>query len=219
MNFIKATEAGQGLEVFGQWIDRARFGNHIRLARLARQFNEALMAADIQTMAAAMSAYFDLCGLDTAKLSGFRQLEAFRQLVGLNSLKGLLPFQSWEKPPDSDERKPYEYEGRNWAWYVHKLASRYSWAPETIWNLWPEEASAYLQEIMISEFDELDEARSLTELGYKYDKFTKEAKFFPTPRPGWMVPEPKETKIKIKKSLLPPGKVISLEEMAHDIKI
>lgn len=221
MNYLEATAAGQGATIHGQWVARARFGNHLRLAILVKEFKEALIARDAGSMSQAISAYFSLAGLDPTGLTGVEQMGAFGALISLNTIKWLLPFQEWQQTVEDDELTPvpYHYEGRGWAWHVHRLATRYGWTPTQIFELWPEEVAAYMQEIMVSEFDEWDRSRSLSELGYKIDKTTKEASFHPTPRPGWMVPPPKETIFRIKRSMIPLGNVVKLEDMAHEINI
>lgn len=196
--------------VLDQYIPRARLGLHLRLAELSDNINQALDAGNASEAARLMSAYFDLVGLDTAGANGVQALWAYLKLAALNQLQALLPFQKWEGPPH--ESRPYDYAGRVWAWWIHKLATRYGWSRDEIFGLWPEEAAAYLQEILISEYDEADDARSLTELGYSYDKVTKKATFRPVPRPGWMIDRP-EKKVRIRKDMIPIGVVIDLSEL------
>lgn len=186
-------------------VERARLGLHLRLARLAGRFDEEPDAGLIRV-------YLDACGLPDVG-SGVEQLTAYVALRLLNEWQWDLP---WMLEPGNPEHKPpaYEYEDRTWAWWVHKLASRYGWTRSEIFELWPEEAAAYLQEIFVSEFNETDQARSLSELAYKYDKAAKTSRFMPTPRPGWMVGMEPPKRRKVRKDAIPVGVVISLDELA-----
>lgn len=212
MGFLEILEA-QGTTILDQWAPRARLGLHIILAELSDKISEALIGGDEKQAARLISAYFVESGLNVKQVSGVIQLGAYLELLELNNPRWLLPFQKWESPPTKPI--PYDYPGRSWAWVVHKLASRYGWTRDEIFNLWPEEAAAYLQEIFISEYDESDEARSLSEVAYHYDKFTKKATFRPLPRPGWMVDGGGKPKtIRIRKDMLPQAdKIIKLSDL------
>lgn len=213
IDFLLSTHPIQGAEVFNQWIPRARFGLHIRLGRLAEQVDGLINERQMKAAAVLMAEYFGLVGFSSIGLSGEEQLVAYHKLTELNALKWLLPFQTWQGPPV--EPKPYDYSGRFVAWLIHKLASRYGWTPETIFNLWPEEPFFYLQEILISEYDETDEARSLSEVGYHYDQATKKATFRPIPRPDWMAGYKPQRVYRIRKDTMPVGHIIKLDEVMH----
>jgi len=195
------------------WVDRARFGLHLRLSELDQKF-ESSTAAD--EMAAIIRAYLAMCGIEDTEASNIELLLAFSHLRQLNNWQWILPFMSGSAGAGQD-KPPYDYEGRYWAWWVHELASRYGWSRDEIFNLWPEEAAVYLQEILISKIEEAEQARSLSEVSYRYDKQTKKSKFIPMPKPGWMVGdvangnEPK--KVKILKGFLPVGNVIDIGGM------
>lgn len=163
-----------------------------------------------------MAEYFEFASFNAVGLEQESLLIAYGQLVALNQLKCLLPFQAWQGPPPG-EPKPYDYEARYIAWLVHKLASRYGWTRDYIFSLWPEEVFAYVQEILIDEYEELDRQRSLSELGYHYDKTTGKATFRPMPRPGWMVGEQKPKIYRVRRDMLPVGVVVKLggDEVVH----
>lgn len=189
-------------------VPRARLGLHLRLARLAGRFDE-------EPEASAVRDYLEVCGLPDEG-TGVEQLATFVALRLLNEWQWDLP---WMLEPGNPEHKPpaYEYEDRTWAWWVHKLASRYGWTRDEVFDLWPEEAAAYLQEIFVSEFDETDRQRGLSELSYKYDKSTRTSRFIPTPRPGWMVGMKAPEARRVRKDVLPVGNVVDLEELAKTI--
>jgi hypothetical protein len=216
MTFLEMTAPEQGVEVLSQNIPRARLGLHLRLGQLAEQIDKNLQAKEVAQAALLMLRYFELCKVDVSQASEKDKLIAYLRLQKMNRLKFVFPFQIWSgeaiKPP------PYDYPGRFVAWWVHKLASRYGWSREQIFALWPEEAAAYLQEIMIAEYDEADERRALSELAYHYDKMTKKSTFRPLPRPEWMK-ERKEDKpqpTRIRKDMLPVGNIINLTYKTKD---
>lgn len=204
-------DPNQGAVIFGQFITRARLGLHLRLSHIY----DRLKFDDAGHAAAAIKEYLHLSGFDEIGLTGLQQMQAFLTLVDLNQLKTLFAYQLANGPP-TEKAPPYTYPGRIWALYIHKLASRYGWTKDEILNLWPEEAAAYFQEIIIAEYQELDERRALTELSYKVDKATNQAKFIPTPKPEWMAPKVERKTIRVKRSWLPVGHIINLSDKTED---
>ena len=190
----------QGVSLFGQWIPRARFGLHLQLARLHQEFEQ---AGGANETAYIIQDYLALCNLN---LIGTRALFAFACLLSLNNWQWELPFMTGPK----EEHKPaaYEYKDRTWAYYVHKLASRYGWTRDYIFGLWPEEIACYLQEIFVSEFNEYEDQYRLSELAYVYDKHSKQSKYQPISKPYWMAPPITPPIIRIHKAFLPAGLVI-----------
>lgn len=190
-------------------VERARLGLHLRLAQLALRFDQ---ANGVEEKVGAVRDYLALCGLEAQGI-GVEQLVAYAELRLLNGWQWDLPFM--RRPGGDGKPPPYDYPDRNWAWWIHKLASRYGWTRDQIFELWPEEAACYLQEIFVSEFDEAEERRSLSEVSYRYDKATKKSRFIPLPRPGWMVGSKPPGKVRIPRSWLPVGEVIKLDEIIH----
>jgi len=94
----------------------------------------------------------------------------------------------------------------------HKLASRYGWSRGEIFKLWPEEAAAYIQEIMVSEYHEREDRRALSEISYQYDKATKTSRFIPAPFYNWMVDPAPPAPVRILAKMLPVGKIIKMED-------
>lgn len=209
--FLESVNPTQGIEALGRRVPRARLGLHLRLAAISDQINQELLLDNPAKAALLISLYLQEAGLDVGQAGGVAQLGAYLKLAELNALRWLLPFQKWEGAAAAPQ-PAYDYPGREWAWYIHKLASRYGWTRPEIFDLWPEEAASYLQEIFVAEFAESDEARSLTELGYRYNKTTKKSTFIPIPRPGWMLDQKPKMR-RIRKDMLPMGHIIKLSEM------
>lgn len=217
MDFLSLLDQEQGAEVLNQWVPRAHLGLHLRLAALAGEVEQALTDKSPQLVADKIRDYLSLTGLSADDATGVQQLLAYISLLELNTIQFTFAFQYWQGDPDH-KPPPYQYPGRAWAWWVHKLASRYGWTREYIFDhLWPEEAAAYIQEILVSEYDEADEARSMSKLGYHYDEKTQIAKFVPLPRPSWMKEKEKpQTPRRVRRDMLPIGNVIDLTHKSDD---
>lgn len=216
MDFLTVTDPAQGITLAGQWIPRPRFGLHLRLGELSEQIQQAIKGGEPQQAAALVALYLDMYGFVFGDLSGVERLACYSSLFDLNKIKMLFAFQV--APSEKHEPAAYDFNGRNWAWWVHKLATRYGWTSEYVFNLFPEEAAAYLQEILVSEYDEIDDRRSLSELAYKYNKITQESKFHPIPRPAWMKEKDsdKPKTRRIRRDMLPIGNVIDLRGKTED---
>lgn len=203
-NFLPLLDPGQGSEVYQQWIPRARLGLHIRLSEIANRIDQALTRQNSSRVAMLMTGYFSMVGFDPAGLSGLDQIAAYTQIVNMNQLQWVAHFQTRSGNPDY-KPPPWDYEGRQWIYWIHKLGSRYGWTRDEIFDLWPEEAAALIQEIFVSEVQEADDRRALSRFGYKEDKQAKVLRFQPLPRPGWMVPEVQTKPVKVLRSMLPYG--------------
>lgn len=212
-DFLEALADDQGiyLHLNGEivFIPRCRLGLHLQLSRIEQQINQSDTAADL---AAGITLYLTKAGLsEPAEMSALDRLEIFCLLRRLNGWQWVLPWLG--APPNHEpEKLPYEYQGRQWAIWIHKIASRYSWSREQILNLWPEEAAAYVQEILVSEYYETEDRRALSEVSYKYDSGTKTSRFIPSPKPNWMVDTGPPKTIRIHRSMLPVGNVISARD-------
>lgn len=194
---VIVTLAGQEVKV-----SRARLGLHLRLGRLADEFEAAPGSPE---MAEAIRGYFEALGLDISEARPVEILRAYAVLRAANGWLWVLPFQKYPGP--KGEPEPYDYEGRNWAWVVHKIASRYSWTRDYIFNLWPEEAGAYLQEILVSEHAESEERYRLSELAYQYDSGSKKSHYVPYQKPPWMLDYSLPKPVRVLKSHLPFGAI------------
>lgn len=190
------TLAGQEVTV-----PRARLGLHLQLGRLANEFDNAPGSPE---MAEAIRDYFGTLRLDIGGASAVETLTAYWVLRTANGWQWALAFmKETGKPKETPE--PYDYPDRNWTWVVHKLASRYGWTRDYIFNLWPEEAAVYLQEIMISEHAESEERYRLSELAYKYDPSSKRSYYQPMAKPAWMLNYELPKPVRVLKAYLPFG--------------
>jgi hypothetical protein len=214
-DFLAAVDGRQAVKIIidGETISvaRRRLLAHLHLSEIEIKIKA---ASGPVLISALIIEYLSVAGLtddQIKKASTYEILDAFFALRQLNAWQWLLPWlaNSTDVPGDPEF---YDYSGRRWAMWVHRLASRYGWSRDQIFNLWPEEAAAYIQEIMVSEYHEREDKRALSELSYRYDKATKMSNFIPSPRYSWMVDESNPDPIKTPVRLLPVGNVVSMHD-------
>lgn len=219
LDFIR-DDQGVLVEIGGRSIEvsRARLGLHLVLGKIRDRVREAVTKGDDRLATSLVLEYLHLAGFPIGEADGVDAVVAYTRLVSANRLLISLPFMIEETDPNYTN-PPYHYEGRAQAWWVHKLASRYGWSRNDIFALWPEEAACYLQDVIVAEFAEADERRSLTELGYHFDKHTGESRFMPVPRPNWMLGVEREIPVRrIPKSMAPVGKVVNLSGLGVSVE-
>lgn len=214
-DFLAAVDGRQGVKIIIDnetvLADRCRLLAHLQLSEIEIKIKAASQPVLISAL---IIEYLNAAGLtdeQIKKASTYELLDAFFLLRQLNAWQWLLP---WLTNSGTDSAKPefYDYSGRRWAVWVHKLASRYGWSRDEIFNLWPEEAAAYIQEIMLSEYHEREDRRALSQVSYRYDKATKTSSFVPTPVYSWMIDESLPASMKVPVRLLPVGNVIKMED-------
>lgn len=120
-----------------------------------------------------------------------------------------------EKPAD------WDYEDRAWAYHSHVLSKAYGWTLEYIAELDVNEALAHLQEILVDEQLEQEFEYGLSEVAYPYNSSTKKSEFKPMKRPYFMRKKVSTTikKVRIRKSMLPQGRIIDLSGMPEEFAI
>lgn len=214
-DYLSAVDTQQGVKIIidGQavFVPRCRLLDHLQLSEIEIKIKNTNRSV---LLSALMIEYLSVAGLtdeQAKKASTYELLEAFFALRQLNAWQWLLP---WLANTETVTTKPnfYDYNGRRWAVWVHKLASRYGWSRDEIFDLWPEEAATYIQEIMVSEYNEREDQRALSELSYKYDKATKVSRFMPTPPYSWMVDESLPDTVRVPIKMLPVGNVVRMED-------
>jgi len=182
-------------------VERARLGLHLFLANEAERALDALDEGDAGAATTYIGQYIRLACGDHLDATGAEVIAAFIALMELNTPLFSLAFM--EATFDKSRALAYDYPGRGYALWVHRLASRYGWTREEIFDLWPEELMCYLQEILVSEYDEEDRQRVLSEMAYHYDKATKTMSFRPLPRPAWMSGRKERKTFRINRAYLP----------------
>lgn len=136
--------------------------------------------------------------------------------------KSILPIPLLTKPGDEGKDKVnWDYPERLWYFYSHVIAQSYGWSPDQIAQLEISDGLAYIQEIFTDEYQQNDFLWSTSEVAYSYDKATKKSKYNKLPTPYWMRPNfttEKPKPIKIEKSLIPMGNVVSINEEIEKAK-
>lgn len=133
-------------------------------------------------------------------------IEAYTKIVQVNLISKKLPILS---STDDKAKAPWEYDGRTWYVWLHRLAKAYNWTTEYIAELDIDDALALLQEIIIDEQLQKEWEWGMSEIAYPYNQQTKKSEYKPLNRPSWMEEKkepPKKTKIPI--SMLPIGNII-----------
>lgn len=214
-DFLAAVDGRQAIKIIIDnetiAIPRCRLLAHLQLSEIEIKIKA---TSEPVLISALIIEYLSMAGLtdkQTKKASAYELLDAFFALRQLNAWQWLLP---WLANSKSEPGKPefYDYDGRRWAIWVHRLASRYGWSRDQIFSLWPEEAAAYIQEIMVSEYHEREDKRALSELSYRYDKATKMSNFIPTPAHSWMIDDGPPAPVRTPIRLLPVGNVVKMED-------
>jgi hypothetical protein len=214
-DFLTAVDTRQGVKIIigseTVFVPRCRLLAHLQLSEIEIKIKAASVPI---TISALIIEYLSVAGLtdeQMKKASTYEILDAFFALRQLNAWQWILP---WLANSKSEPGKPefYDYNGRRWAVWVHRLASRYGWSRDEILNLWPEEAAAYIQEIMVSEYYEREDRRALSEISYRYDKASRTSNFIPTPIYNWMIDERPPAPVRILAKMLPVGNIIKMED-------
>jgi hypothetical protein len=214
-DFLAAVDTRQGAKIIidgeAVFAPRCRLLAHLQLSEIEIKIKDTSQPVLISALIIEYLAVAGMTDEQIKNASTYELLEAFFALRQLNAWQWLLPWLANSETPPS-EPEFYDYNGRRWAVWVHRLASRYGWSRDEIFNLWPEEAAAYIQEIMISEYHEREDRRALSEVSYRYDKTTKTSRFIPTPIYSWMIDEKPPTPVRVLASVLPVGNIIRMED-------
>ena len=197
-------------------VPQARLGKYLLLQEAAASLQKAGEAAakggGSEPVAAALTAYFNayIPDLTQAQLSTYSWIEIFTVMAEISLINNIeIDFAILKYQTDSGLPAPWEYPERMRHYWVHVLAFAYKWSKEQIENIWPEEAFAYLQEIVAQDQQEREFVHSLSEVAYQYDSGTKKSRYKPLIRPAWMVMRDPSTMImKIPTVLVPQGKIV-----------
>jgi len=214
-DFLAAVDIRQSVKIFiggeAVLVPRCRLLAHLHLSEVEIKIKAISQPILISALIIEYLALAGLVDEQIKKASTYELLEAFFALRQLNAWQWLLP---WLANSETSPSRPefYDYSGRRWAVWVHRLASRYGWSRDEIFNLWPEEAAAYIQEIMVSEYHEREDKRALSEMSYQYDKATKTSRFIPTPVYSWMIDERPPAPVRVLAKMLPVGNIIKMED-------
>jgi len=194
-------------------VPRARLGLHMRLYHIQQQYEEAVDQRNAARVYSLLVEYLTVaCGLPLGSPSLHEMAVAFEMVKALNAFRADIACLRFPGQAVDGKPPPYEYADRWATTWIHSLAETYGWALGDILQLWPEQAAALLQEILISEQMEKEWEYGIHGVGVVYNKGSDKTSWRPLPKPGWMVPDIAPVAIRIPKSLLPVGLVVNVGE-------
>ncbi len=206
-------------------IHRARLGKYLllqeALAAIKAAGEAAAKGGGGKAVIEGLTAYFGVYipDLTRQQVASYSWVEIFSALIDV-SILNRLDFEFAVLKPlggkKGDLPEPWEYPQRMRYHWIHLLANRYHWTREEIENIWPDDAYAYLQEIIASDQYEKEFAHSLSDVAYSYDQATKKSKYQPLARPPWMIlRDPKQVITRLPRMLMPIGLVEYPEGEEH----
>lgn len=196
-------------------VERSTLRVWVGLNALQEKMKESISKRDYTTYSELVSKYVEMAsGIEIKiawdKVPWFELLEAYVLCTTENLIRVEFPILSGSK---KSEKLPWEYDGREWHFWLNLFASNYGWDEARIGNLDIDTAIGLYQEISIEGQLDREWWWGLSEIAYPYDTVSKTQKFKPLDRPDWMLPiTPQPKKVKIRQDMLPVGQVINLTE-------
>lgn len=196
-------------------VERSKFKSWIELENIREKIFHAIEIENTDEVGMYILLYVSTAlGIDVSSIEtlAWRDIAvAYSTVVSMNYSIRLLPFMKFNKKKLDDEREVWDYDGRIWYLYSHKIATEYGWKLSDISELEVDDAFALIQEILVSEQMNREWEWTLSDKSTGYDEATKKSKFIELPRPDWMKPIPREPKkTKMPKFMLPQGNVIRI---------
>lgn len=207
-------------------VARARLGPYLRLQAAQERIDHGVEAQDTGAIADGLYEYLstampDLPRDDFETATWLEVMTAFRAIDALNHIPEKTKYSILRRIEDRRGRSvPWQYVGRSATYWIHIIASAYHWPLSEIENLWPEQAVAFIQEIMVDDQLDREFEHSLSQVAYTYDKSAKKSRYVPLTRPVFMVEGTgKFKKVKLHRKLLPQGSVIYPDGVDEDLKV
>ena len=193
------------IEIEGQTytLKRLRFGGFIQLKNFEAQFSH---------NAEACLKYVKL-GAPGIPYTGRTLFYIIMAIAQVNYFPDTLAF--LEPTSTKTEKKPeppaWNYPARGLNHWVHLIAKTYHWSRDEIFNLWPDEAMCYIQEILVDEYKDKEWEWELAGFGWKTDKSGISTKN-PFPAPDWakMASTMEIPRTNLRVDMLPVGSVINI---------
>lgn len=199
-----------------EWkIHRARLGGFLKLQQARDLINQAVKDADNGRI---VGGIFDFLRIAIPDLElaifhsepWYEVFHAYTQVESLNKLPDEYNFAIISFTSESKSRiVPWDNPLRTIIIWIHLIAKTYGWSRAEIEEMWPEEAIAFVQEIMADEHHEHAFSHSLSQMAYEYNKTTKKSHYRPMAKPAWMIGQDAETLITaLKGDWIPVGEVV-----------
>jgi hypothetical protein len=199
-------------------IHRARLGVYLQIQEAAERIDDASKGGDNRSISDALFAFLQISipelTFEQFHASDWIQLiYAYSQIHGLNSFDIDFALMKFQDSNDKGLPVPWEYPERLRYFWIHMIASAYHWSREAIEHLWPEDAVAFIQEILAHQHYDREFQHSLSKVSYSYDQATKRSKYQPLQKPAWMIArDPKQLITRMPKALMPIGEVVYPED-------
>ncbi len=206
-------------------IERARLGGFLRLQQARESLNKGIKNGGNGHIVGGIFEFLsvalpDLKPKDFHSAPWYEVFNAHIAIESLNQVPDGAQFAILRLPDSGGKPVPWDNPLRAILIWIHLIAKTYAWGKAEIEELWPEEAIAFVQEIMADEQTDREFIYSLSEVAYEYNKTTKRNHFRPMTRPGWMMlqQEKKELITKLRRDMMPVGKIVYPRGVDEDLK-
>jgi hypothetical protein len=196
-------------------VTRSKFKTWIELEEIREKIFHAIEIEDTDDIGTHILFYVSTAlSIDASTINNLpwkEVLSAYSIIVAENLNIRLLPFMKYSKKKLDDEREIWDYPGRLWYSYSHKIANEYGWKLSDISELEVDDAFSLVQEILTSEQLNKEWEWTLSDKSVGYDEASKKSRFIELPRPDWMKPIPKPPqKVKMPRVMMPQGNILKL---------
>jgi len=203
-----------------EWtISRARLGGYVRLQKERENLVKGVEEGDNGKIVGAIFEFLRVCIPELTQdtffnAPWFEAVVAYQQIDTLNRLPFAEEFAIIRYAKGDGKPVPWDNPLRTVLIWIHLIAKTYSWTKEAIENLFPEEAVAFVQEIIADEQTAREFIHSLSDVAYEYNRTTKKSHYRPLQRPAWMaLSKPKKIRTLLRRDMLPVGNVIYPENV------
>lgn len=188
-------------------VNQAKLYRHYKLRRISRIVAN---SEGVDRLHGILDYIIVASELDTTGMSIDEIIPTYNALLDLNEDVALLPWQTHFREQEESEDNA-EYEGRELAIIVDMIARAYGWSEAEIFNLNPQAAACYVQEIQLEDWNSAEFNYVLSEIAYD-----EKGHYKPYPELSWhrkMVgPTVEEAKkVKMPARFVPDGVIIDNE--------
>lgn len=206
-------------------IERARLGGFLRLQQARETLNEGIKDGGNGQIVGGLYDFLtvalpDLTPKDFNSAPWYEVFNAHIAIENLNQVPWGTEFAILRIPDSGGKPVPWDNPLRAILIWIHLIAKTYAWAKSEIEELWPEEAIAFVQEIMADEQTDREFIHSLSEVSYEFNKTTKKSHYRPLSRPAWMMlaRKTKEIITTFRPDMMPVGNVIYPRGVDEELK-
>lgn len=197
-------------------VPRARLGLYLALQEVDDRIQGAVKAGDTGGIADGIFAFLNLLLPDLDRASyevapWWEVAHAYQTAQNLNVIPEGDRFNILRFMKKTARGVPWDFPGRMKYVWINIFAQAYGWTIAQIYDLWPEDAVALLQEIFADDFLDREWLYGLSTVAYPYDRSTKKSRYKPLDKPLWMVARtgsPEDLITTFPKGAIPVGVII-----------